>query len=156
MYFSTGNEAALLVQPRNLVIVGENAHVQIIDVIRFERKSSFNQFSYRDFCSKRAIVDFIKFKTIHLPLAIDNTYVSQQEESSVAVNTFSLVETLRETTSILPFWRKNVSYLGITIIGDKQHVDHYTCACYAKLRKPSGLQRIFSDRSTGVFNGKIL
>jgi hypothetical protein len=34
------------------------------------------------------------------------------------------------------------SYLnGITIIGDKQHVDHYTCAtCYAKLRKPSGLQ----------------
>jgi Fe-S cluster assembly protein SufD len=35
-----------------------------------------------------------------------------------------------------------VSYLNrITIIGDKQHVDHYTCAtCYAKLRKPSGLQ----------------
>jgi Fe-S cluster assembly protein SufD len=30
MYFSTG-EAALMVQPRNLVIVGENSHVQIIE-----------------------------------------------------------------------------------------------------------------------------
>jgi Fe-S cluster assembly protein SufD len=34
MYFSTGNEAALLVQSKNLVIVGENAHVQIMNVIR--------------------------------------------------------------------------------------------------------------------------
>jgi Fe-S cluster assembly protein SufD len=31
MYFSTGSEAALMVQPRNLVIVGENSHVQIIE-----------------------------------------------------------------------------------------------------------------------------
>ena len=31
LYFSTGNEAALMTQPRNLVIVGENSHVQIIE-----------------------------------------------------------------------------------------------------------------------------
>ena len=31
IYFSTGQENALMVQPRNLVIVGENAHVQIIE-----------------------------------------------------------------------------------------------------------------------------
>src|SRR5690606_37659040 len=37
MYLSTGNEAALMVQPRNLVIVGENAQVQII-----ERHQSLN------------------------------------------------------------------------------------------------------------------
>jgi Fe-S cluster assembly protein SufD len=37
MYFSTGNEAALLVQPRNLIVV-ENAHVQII-----ERHQSLNE-----------------------------------------------------------------------------------------------------------------
>ena len=37
IYFSTGNEAALMVQPRNLVIVGENAHVQIV-----ERHQSLN------------------------------------------------------------------------------------------------------------------
>jgi Fe-S cluster assembly protein SufD len=37
MYFSTGSEA-LMVQPRNLVIVGENSHVQII-----ERHQSLNE-----------------------------------------------------------------------------------------------------------------
>ena len=31
IYFSTGSEAALLLQPRNLVVVGENSHVQIIE-----------------------------------------------------------------------------------------------------------------------------
>ena len=29
--FSTGNEAAMFLQPRNLIVVGENAHVQIIE-----------------------------------------------------------------------------------------------------------------------------
>ncbi|MAX69541.1 MAG: Fe-S cluster assembly protein SufD, partial [Flavobacteriaceae bacterium] len=31
LHFSTGNEAALMLQPRNLVIVDENSHVQIIE-----------------------------------------------------------------------------------------------------------------------------
>jgi len=31
MYFTTGVESALLVQPRNLIVVGENSHVQIIE-----------------------------------------------------------------------------------------------------------------------------
>ena len=29
--FATGNEAAIMLQPRNMIIVGENAHVQIIE-----------------------------------------------------------------------------------------------------------------------------
>ena len=37
VYLSTGNEAALMVQPRNLIVVEENAHVQII-----ERHQSIN------------------------------------------------------------------------------------------------------------------
>ena len=31
IHFSTGNEAAVMLQPRNLIVVGENAHVQIIE-----------------------------------------------------------------------------------------------------------------------------
>ena len=31
IHFSTGNEAAVMLQPRNLIIVNENAHVQIIE-----------------------------------------------------------------------------------------------------------------------------
>ena len=31
LHFSTGNESALMLQPRNLVVVDENSHVQIIE-----------------------------------------------------------------------------------------------------------------------------
>jgi Fe-S cluster assembly protein SufD len=41
-----------------------------------------------------AIVDFYKIQNDNLTAnLIDNTYVSQKQESSVAVNTFSLEET---------------------------------------------------------------
>jgi Fe-S cluster assembly protein SufD len=50
MYFSTGTEAALLVQPRNLVIVGENAQVQIIERHQSLNENPVNQFGYRDLC----------------------------------------------------------------------------------------------------------
>jgi Fe-S cluster assembly protein SufD len=46
---------------------------------------------------------------------------------------------------------------GITIIGDKQHVDHYTLVHHAQPNCESfqDYKGIFSDRSTGVFNGKV-
>jgi Fe-S cluster assembly protein SufD len=65
MYFSTGTEAALLVQPRNLVIVGEK--VQIIASPKFERESCTNSVT-EILLKKRAMVDFIKFKTTTLLL----------------------------------------------------------------------------------------
>ena len=63
IYFSTGQENALMVQPRNLVIVGENAHVQII-----ERHQSLNENVVLTnsvteiFANKRAIVDYYKIQ----------------------------------------------------------------------------------------------
>ncbi|PKP18034.1 MAG: Fe-S cluster assembly protein SufD, partial [Bacteroidetes bacterium HGW-Bacteroidetes-23] len=91
IHFSTGVESALMVQPRNLIIVGENAHVQII-----ERHQSLNSNPVLTnsvteiFAQKRAIVDYYKIQndeqTANL---IDNTYISQKQESRVAVHTFS-------------------------------------------------------------------
>jgi Fe-S cluster assembly protein SufD len=45
---------------------------------------------------------------------------------------------------------------GITIIGE-QHVDHYTLVQHAtpNCESHQDYKGIFSDRSTGVFNGKI-
>ena len=46
---------------------------------------------------------------------------------------------------------------GVTIIGDKQHVDHYTLVDHAEPNCEShqDYKGIYADRSTGVFNGKI-
>ena len=161
MYFSTGNEAALLVQPRNLIIVGENSHVQII-----ERHQSLNENPVLTnsvteiFAQKRAIVDYYKIQNDNLEAnLIDNTYVSQKLESTVSVNTFSFGGNLtRNNLNFYHFGERIVSNLnGITIIGDNQHVDHYTLVQHAQPNCEShqDYKGIFSDRSIGVFNGKI-
>ena len=161
MYFSTGSETALLVQPRNLVIVGENSHVQII-----ERHQSLNNNPVLTnsvteiFAQKRAIVDYYKIQNDNLEAnLIDNTYVSQKQESHVSVHTFSFGGNLtRNNLNFYHFGERLTSTLnGITIIGDKQHVDHYTLVNHASPNCESfqDYKGIFSDRSTGVFNGKV-
>jgi Fe-S cluster assembly protein SufD len=161
MYFSTGSEAALLVQPRNLVVVGENSYVQII-----ERHQSLNENPVLTnsvteiFAQKRAIVDYYKIQNDNLEAnLIDNTYVSQKQETNVSINTFSFGGNLtRNNLNFYHFGERIVSNLnGITIIGDKQHVDHYTLVQHSKPNCEShqDYKGIFSDRSTGVFNGKI-
>ena len=161
MYFSTASEVALLVQPRNLIIVGENSHVQII-----ERHQSLNENAVLTnsvteiFAQKRAIVDYYKIQNDNLEAnLIDNTYVSQQQESNVSVNTFSFGGNLtRNNLNFYHFGERIVSYLnGITIIGETQHVDHYTLVQHSQPNCEShqDYKAIFSDRSTGVFNGKI-
>ncbi|MFY7743559.1 MAG: Fe-S cluster assembly protein SufD [Flavobacterium sp.] len=161
IHFSTGEESALMVQPRNLIIVGENAHVQII-----ERHQSLNSNPVLTnsvteiFAQKRAIVDYYKIQndeqTANL---IDNTYISQKQESRVAVHTFSFGGNItRNNLNFYHFGERIDSTLkGITIIGDKQHVDHYTLVNHASPNCEShqNYKTILGGSSTGVFNGKI-
>lgn len=159
--FSTGTEAALLVQPRNLIIVGENAHVQII-----ERHQSLNENPVLTnsvteiFANKRAIVDYYKIQNDNLEASlIDNTYIAQKEQSHASVHTFSFGGNL--TRNNLNFYHQgehiDSTLKGITIIEGKQHVDHYTLVQHAtpNCESHQNYKTILDDKATGVFNGKI-
>ncbi len=161
IYFSTGTEAALMVQPRNLVIVGENAHVQIV-----ERHQSLNSNPVLTnsvteiFAQKRAIVDYYKIQNdVQTANLIDNTYIAQKQESRVAVHTFSFGGNI--TRNNLNFYhqgeRIDSTLKGVTLIGDKQHVDHYTLVHHAtpNCESHQNYKTILNDSATGVFNGKI-
>ena len=55
----------------------------------------------------------------------------------------------------------NISILplkGVTILGEKQHVDHHTLVHHAQPNCEShqDYKGIFGEKSTGVFNGKII
>lgn len=161
MYFSTGSEKALLVQPRNLVIVGENSHVQIIERHQCLNDNAVLTNSVTEiFAAKRAIVDYYKIQNDAAEAnLIDNTYVSQKQESHVSVQTFSFGGNLtRNNLNFYHFGERLTSTLnGITIIGEKQHVDHYTLVHHAQPNCESfqDYKGIFNDRATGVFNGKV-
>ena len=161
IYFSTGNEAALMVQPRNLIIVGENAHVQIM-----ERHQSLNSNPVLTnsvteiFAQKRAIVDYYKIQNdVQTANLIDNTYIAQKQESRVSVHTFSFGGNI--TRNNLNFYhqgeRIDSTLKGITIIGDKQHVDHHTLVNHAtpNCESHQNYKTILDGQATGVFNGKI-
>lgn len=162
IHFATGNEASLMLQPRNLVVVEENAEVQII-----ERHQSltdnevFTNSVTEIFAAKDAIVDYYKVQNDRDSASlIDNTYISQKDNNVVRVHTFSFGGKL--TRNNLNFYqngeRIDSVLKGVTILGEKQHVDHHTLVHHAQPNCEShqDYKGIFGEKSTGVFNGKII
>jgi Fe-S cluster assembly protein SufD len=162
IHFSTGSEAALLLQPRNLIVVDENAHVQIIERHQsLTDNPTLTNCVTEIFANKRGIVDYYKVQNDKENASlIDSTFIDQKRESHVSVHTFSFGGKL--TRNNLNFYQ-NGEYIdstlnGITIIGNKQHVDHNTLVHHMEPNCEShqDYKGIFGDRSIGVFNGKVL
>lgn len=160
--FTTGKENALMVQPRNLIVVGENAQVQII-----ERHQSLNDNPVLTnsvteiFADKRAHVDYYKIQNDKTTASlIDSTFIEQHQESNCSVHTFSFGGKL--TRNNLNFYQKGEriesTLKGVTIIEGKQHVDNTTFVHHTEPNCEShqDYKGIFDDKSTGVFNGKVL
>jgi Fe-S cluster assembly protein SufD len=162
IHFSTGSEVALLQQPRNLIVVGENSHVQIIERHQSLTDNPVLTNSVTEiFGNKRAIIDYYKVQNDNLNASlIDNTFINQIHQSHVSVHTFSFGGKL--TRNNLNFYQNgegiDSTLNGITIIGDKQHVDHSTLVHHIEPNCEShqDYKGIFGDRSTGVFNGKVI
>ncbi|MEM7084793.1 MAG: Fe-S cluster assembly protein SufD [Bacteroidota bacterium] len=160
--FATGNESATLLQPRNLIVVGENAHVQIIE--RHQSLSSnaiLTNAVTEIYAEKRAHVDYYKIQNDRAQASlIDHTYLQQERDSICKVHTFSFGGKL--TRNNLSFYQNGQhcdSVLkGITILEEKQHVDHNTLVHHISPNCEShqDYKGIFDDNSTGVFNGKVL
>ena len=162
LHFSTGKESATMLQPRNLIVVDENSHVQIIERHQSLTNNPVLTNSVTEiFTNKRAIVDYYKIQNDnqHASL-IDNTFIKQKRESLASVHTFAFGGKLIRNN--LNFYqegeRLDSTLKGITIIGDKQHVDHNTLVHHIEPNCEShqDYKGIFSDSSTGVFNGKVL
>jgi len=162
VHFSTGKENALMLQPRNLIIVGENSHVQIIERHQSLTKNPVLTNSVTEvFASKRAIIDYYKIQNDKQQATlIDNTFVKQKQQSIVSVHTFAFGGKL--TRNNLNFYQNgehiDSTMKGITIIGDKQHVDHSTLVHHIEPNCEShqDYKGIYGDNSTGVFNGKVV
>jgi len=162
IHFSTGNESALMLQPRNLIVVDENSHVQIIERHQSLTDNPVLTNSVTEiFANKRAIVDYYKIQNDKDNASlIDSTSINQRRESHVSMHTFSFGGKL--TRNNLNFHqngeRMDSTLNGVTIIGNKQHVDHNTLVHHIEPNCEShqDYKGIFSDNSTGVFNGKVL
>lgn len=162
IHLSTGKESALMLQPRNLIVVDENSQVQIIERHQSLTDNPVLTNSVTEiFANKRSMVDYYKLQNDNQNASlIDNTFVKQKEQSFASVHTFSFGGKL--TRNNLNYYQEgeriDSTLKGITIIGDKQHVDHNTLVHHIEPNCEShqDYKGIFGDRSTGVFNGKVL
>jgi Fe-S cluster assembly protein SufD len=162
VHFATGNEHALWLQPRNLIVVDQNAQVQIIERHQSLKPHELVTNSVTEiYAHKEAYVDYYKLQNdLDTASLIDNTYIAQEKQSNVSVHTFSFGGKLIRNN--LNFYHRgehlNSTLKGITILQAQQHVDHYTLVHHAhpNCESHQDYKGVFSDRSTGVFNGKIL
>lgn len=162
LHFATGNEASLMLQPRNLIVVEENAELQVIERHQSITSNEVLTNSVTEiFAAKNAIVDFYKVQNdAGTASLIDNTYINQKDKSVVNVHTFSFGGKL--TRNNLNFFQ-NGEYVdstmkGVTIIGEKQHIDHHTLVHHIEPNCEShqDYKGIYGENATGVFNGKII
>lgn len=160
--FSTGSEKDVLLQPRNLVIVGENSHVQIIERHQNLSKNTTLTNSVTEiFLHKRAIVDYYKIQNdTEDSSLIDSTFISQKMQSVASVNTYSFGgKIIRNNLEFYHEGEHITSNLnGISILNGKQHVDNHTLVNhkYPNCESHELYKGIYADKSTGVFNGKVI
>ncbi len=162
LFFSTGSEKELMLNPRNLIIVGENSHVQI-----YERHQNLNKNKILTNCvteifaHKRAIVNYYKVQNDKNNASIiDHTYIQQKEGSIASVNTFTFGGKLtRNNINVYHEGEHITTNLnGITIIEGKQHVDNHTIINHKHENCESHelYKGIYDDSASGVFNGKVI
>ena len=162
MHFSTGSEAAQMLQPRNLIVLEEGAEAQIIERHQnLTENEVFTNVVTEIFVGERANLDYYKVQNDKENASlVDNTYIDQKANSIASVHTFSFGGKL--TRNNLNFYQDG-SHIdsvlkGITLLGEKQHVDHYTLVHHAQPNCEShqDYKGIYGENSTGVFNGKII
>ena len=162
MHISTGNQESIWLQPRNLIIADKNSKVEIIERHQSLKDHSVVTNSLTEiYAEKNAFIDYYKIQNdLNTATLIDNTFISQQRDSNVSVHTFSFGRKL--TRNNLNFYQKGENIQstlkGITILESNQHVDHNTLVNHEQPNCEShqDYKGIFSDRSVGVFNGKIM
>ncbi|MBL6643639.1 MAG: Fe-S cluster assembly protein SufD [Flavobacteriaceae bacterium] len=161
IHFSSGNEKALWLQPRNLIVVDQNAQVQILERHQSLKEHNVVTNSVTEiYAHKDAFVDYYKIQNdLNSASLIDNTYISQESNSTARVHTFSLGGKLIRNN--LNFYLKgthcDTTLKGVTLLKDQQHVDHYTLVDhqFPNCESHQDYKGVFSDASKGVFNGKI-
>lgn len=160
-FIADARETNVAAQPRNLIVVGKRAEVQVAEAYRsFGDKLAFTNAVTEVYVAEEANVHYYKVQNeTDQSYNIGTTAVYQEGRSVFTANT---------VTANGGFVRNNLNIkidgeyaeanmFGLYIPNGKQHVDNHTAVDHAKPNSNSNelYKGILKDKSTGVFNGKI-
>jgi len=156
------SDTPALIHPRLLIHVGKQASVQIIENYIYTSKSeevvsnSLSEIVVGE--GARALFYKIQDNCTGLNL-ISTTQVLQEKDSHFDTHTVTLSgKWIRNNLNIVPDAEHCETHLnGLFLLNGTQHVDNHTLVDHRKPNCESNqlYRGILSDKSTGVFNGKI-
>jgi Fe-S cluster assembly protein SufD len=161
LYLTHGDAEASMFQAKNLVFVGENSQVKIIEshYNLSENKSLTNSFT-EIYAGKSALVAYHKIQNDQVNASlIDHTYVHQKSKSEVSLFTLSLGGDLTRNNLVFNHQGEHINsnLYGVSILNKSQHVDNNTLINHQQPNCESNecYKGIYAENSTGVFNGKV-
>lgn len=161
LYFYTGDKE-LMSNPRNLVVLDNNAEAKIIERHQtLNGKANFTNSVTEVYVGKNAHLDYYKIQNDDFSASlVDNTFTEQERDSVASFHTISLGGKL--TRNGLNFIQKgencNSIMNGVTVGQGEQLIDHHTFLEHVSPNCESHelYRTILDGKSKGVFNGKVL
>ena len=162
IYLASGETSAMLLQPRNLILVGENAEAKFIERHQsLADVATFTNVVTEVFVAKNGIFDLYKIQNDKKDASlVDSTFVAQERDTVASVYTFSFGGNI--TRNNLAFYQNGSgcdSILnGVTILQEDQLVDNHTLVAHKSpdCQSNETYKGIYGGKSTGVFNGKVI
>jgi len=161
-YFSDTRTQAIMTQPRALILVEENAQVQIVESFHtIGDNASFINGLTDLVLHENTLVEYYKIQNDSPGSYHIGTTVAHQEGKSVfnaAAITLNGAITRNNLNVILNAPYSESTFYGLYFINGKQLVDNHTMVDHAVPNCQSNeiYKGILDERAVGVFNGKII
>lgn len=151
-----------IVNLKNKIKVGKNAQVKLAEYyISTENQPAYNNIVTEIEIAADSIVELDKIQDAgSLYNITDNTFIKQEKNAVVTVNTISLTGGI--TRNVLQFdvngEHATANMNGLYLLQNNEHVDNRTLVNHnvANCESHELYKGILDGKSTGVFNGKII
>jgi len=152
----------LMLQPRNLIILGKNAHLRLVQCDdSINHGITFINSVTEVFLDDDSSLDHYKLqnKDSHSTL-INTIYFDLQRGCNLTSNAMSLNGGIIRNNSVVTFNGENASagIYGLYLMDRNQHIDNRVFVDHASPRCQSNelFKGVLDDHATGVFNGHVL
>ncbi len=162
LYINDARENSYWSNPRNLILVGKNCKIRIVETCQTIGDLSALSNSVTEIIQKPySVVDYYKLQNDSGNLyLIGTTHVHQQNDSVFNSSTISLHGKFirNNLTTVFEGEHSEANFSGFYFIDDDDFVDNHTLADHAfpECNSNELYKGILNDKSHAVFNGKII
>lgn len=161
LFISTENREPTVSHPRTLVVVEENAEVQLVESYVGQSGSYWTNAATEILAAKNSRIDHCKLQQeSRASYHIANLHVHLESHAQFVSHSATLGGQLtrNDLTVRMAGEYADATLNGLVILSDSQHCDNHTLLDHASPNCPSHelYKHVLADKSSGVFKGKIL